>query len=161
MTTEQPVPQEENHLFNDTELYQFTEATRTQRFLNLLIDSIFMQYGLGILTGYLLVEFLLIVSPDLAYSWFGQEDGFNFLAIYALSILNYLFYYTICEKYFKGYTLGKLITGTRAIRVDGQELTFKDAILRSLVRMVPFEHFSGFGEPWHDTWTKTMVIKTR
>ena len=66
------------------------------------------------------------------------------------------------EKLFKGYTVGKLITGTRAIREDGKELTFKNAILRSLSRMVPFEPFSAFGgSPWHDRWTKTRVIKSR
>jgi hypothetical protein len=59
--------------------------------------------------------------------------------------------------------LGKLITGTRAIREDGVELNFKDAFLRSLSRLVPFEPFSiwsGNGI-WHDSWTKTMVIKSR
>ncbi|MGZ5286605.1 MAG: RDD family protein [Flavisolibacter sp.] len=161
MTTEQPVQPAEQHLFEDNELYQFTEASRTQRFLNLVIDMVFMQYALGILTGYLAFEFVNLLSPEMAYNWFGEEDGFNFLVIYLLGIFDYLVYYTFCEKLFKGYTLGKLITGTRAIRTDGSELTFKDAILRSLVRMVPFEHLSGFGYPWHDTWTKTMVIKTR
>jgi hypothetical protein len=32
---------------------------------------------------------------------------------------------------------------------------------RSLCRLVPFEPLSGFGYPWHDRWTKTMVIKSR
>jgi uncharacterized RDD family membrane protein YckC len=38
-------------------------------------------------------------------------------------IVNYLVYYTLCEKLFRGQTLGKLITGTRAIRTDGEKLT--------------------------------------
>ena len=84
------------------------------------------------------------------------------MATYLIAILNYLFYYTLCEKLFRGYTLGKLITGTRAVKENGQELSFTDAILRSLSRMVPFEAFSAFGgHPWHDRWTKTMVIKSR
>jgi uncharacterized RDD family membrane protein YckC len=79
-----------------------------------------------------------------------------------LAYFNYIIYYTFCEKLFRGYTLGKLVTGTRAIRTDGQELTFRDTILRTLSRIVPFEVFSGFGgHPWHDEWTKTMVIKSR
>lgn len=160
MTTSQPL-QEEQELLHDIELNSFVEASRTQRFFNLLIDIIFMQYGVGLLTGYLLLEFLLIVSPHLAYSWFGDTDGFRIIPLYVIGMFNYLLYYTICEKSFKGYTLGKLITGTRAIREDGQELSFKDALLRSLVRLVPFEHVSGFDYPWHDTWTNTMVIKAR
>ncbi|MBK6634385.1 MAG: hypothetical protein IPG38_08770 [Chitinophagaceae bacterium] len=55
-----------------------------------------------------------------------------------------------------------MVTGTRAIRQDGNELTFKDALLRSLCRLVPFEVFSGFNIlTWHDSWTETMVIKAR
>jgi uncharacterized RDD family membrane protein YckC len=76
--------------------------------------------------------------------------------------LNYIVYYTLCEKLLKGYTLGKLITGTRAIRQDGGELTFRNALLRSLSRCVPFEVFSGFNTlTWHDSWTDTKVIKAR
>ena len=63
---------------------------------------------------------------------------------------------------FKGYTLGKLLTGTKAIRVDGLQMTFKDVVIRSLSRIVPFEVFSGLGDkPWHDSWSRTMVVKTR
>jgi hypothetical protein len=40
-------------------------------------------------------------------------------------------------------------------------LTFKDALLRSLCRLIPFEVFSGFGVPWHDSLTNTMVVKKR
>ncbi|ODT91451.1 MAG: hypothetical protein ABS85_12565 [Sphingobacteriales bacterium SCN 48-20] len=82
---------------------------------------------------------------------------------YEIVLISYLLYYSICEKVFKGYTLGKLLSGTRAIRADGGELTFKDAFLRSLSRLVPFEQFSiwsGNGL-WHDSWTKTRVIKAR
>ena len=81
---------------------------------------------------------------------------------YIVGIFNYIIYYTICEKAFRGYTLGKLLSGTRAIRNDGAELTFKDAILRSLSRIVPFEVLSALaGRPWHDSWTDTTVVKTR
>ena len=141
---------------------QLVPATTGQRFLNFLIDYLLMYFGLSQLTGagvgvllaFLFPEFMLRLSENPT-----QIDFF--LLAYAMGIINYLLYYTICEKGFKGYTLGKLITGTKAIRNDGGELTFKDALLRSLCRLVPFEVFSGFGYPWHDTWTKTMVIKAR
>ena len=94
----------------------------------------------------------------------GETSGSLIFLGLCIAYFNYIFYYTICETAFKGYTLGKIITGTRAVRNDGSNLTFKDAILRSLSRIVPFEVFSGLGSPcnpWHDTWTKTMVIKAR
>ena len=115
------------------------------------------------LTGYMVVSTVMAIDEDTAYTLFGNESSGSFiLSTYLISIVNYLMYYTICEKLFKGYTLGKLITGTRAIRTDGQELTIRDAFLRTLSRCVPFEPFSALGNnPWHDRWTDTMVIKSR
>lgn len=157
----------EQTIFEQEELLQlqFTDASSGQRFLNYLIDAILMQYGLSYATGYILANIIYFLAPEFAYDIFvARADSFDVLfGFYLLSILNYLIYYTFCEKVFRGYTLGKLVTGTRAIREDGKELTFKNALLRSLSRIVPFEPFSiwiGNGL-WHDTWTKTMVIKTR
>ena len=152
-------------LFDDH--VKYTLASQGQRFLNLLIDGLFMRFLLSLATGYVFGYILLAIAPDflreVAYEVDGGEKTWRFWVLsITLGYFNYLIYYTICEKAFKGYTLGKLLTGTRAIREDGQELTFKDAILRTLSRIVPFEAFSGFGyKPWHDSWTNTMVVKSR
>ena len=162
--------EEKNQLFSDQDsasalnleiTYEY--ATTGKRFLNYLIDNLLMQFGLSFLSGMALAVILGLIAPDFLQRIAYDESSLDVILLtYLVSILNYLFYYTICEKAFKGYTLGKLITGTRAIRTDGGELTFKDALLRSLSRLVPFEAFSGFGgHPWHDTWTNTMVIKSR
>lgn len=160
MDTTETYPEATDHdLFGENEFVQYELASNGQRFFNYLIDSLFMQFAIVFVTDYLLSQFLLAVSPATVYSWF--REG-NLLASYTVALLNHLIYYSICEKAFKGYTLGKLITGTRAIREDGEELTFKDAFLRSLSRLVPFEALSIFGNGlWHDTWTKTRVIKSR
>lgn len=143
----------------------FVYATQGQRFLNWLIDNLLMRYGLSYLTGMAIGTLLALTVPDflneLAYSE-SRLSGGILVVTFLVGYLNYVIYYTICEKLFRGYTLGKLITGTRAIRQDGNELTFKDALLRSLSRCVPFEVFSGFNTlTWHDSWTDTMVIKAR
>jgi uncharacterized RDD family membrane protein YckC len=160
-TNESYPPTAESHLFEEGEFIEYDEASNGQRFLNYLIDNLFMQFAVSFATTYLLMQLLLATSPDTAYDWFG--DDVSYAAVYTISLLNHLAYYTFCEKLFRGHTLGKLITGTRAIREDGEELTFKDAFLRSLSRLVPFEAFSiWFGNGlWHDSWTKTKVIKTR
>lgn len=143
----------------------YTEASTGQRFLNYLIDALLMQYGLSFVTGYILARILLAISPQTAYDLFVLKSNSAdvILSYYLLAIINYLIYYTFCEKLFKGYTLGKLITGTRAIREDGGELSLKNAFIRSISRLVPFEAFSIWGENglWHDKWSKTMVIKSR
>ena len=141
----------------------YTPATQGQRFLNWLIDNLLMRFGLSYLSG-IIVGFLMAkLFPEYAIRVVYSEDKSDLILIgLIIVIFNYLVYYTFCEKVFKGYTLGKLITGTRAIRDDGQELTFKDAFLRTVSRLVPFEVFSGFADkPWHDSWTKTMVVKAR
>ncbi|MES2882762.1 MAG: RDD family protein [Bacteroidota bacterium] len=155
----------EEHLFTGQDAISLDEASTGQRFLNYLIDALLMQYGLAFATGYLLVQLLLAVSPNTAYELFGDDrsSGNLVIASYLLAIVNYLIYYTIAEKAFRGYTLGKLVTGTRAIREDGGELTWRDAFLRTISRLVPFEPLSiWFGNGlWHDRWTKTLVIKSR
>ena len=146
-------------------LNQFVYATQGQRFLNFLIDNLLMRFGLTYLTGMAIGFLLALASPEFINEIVSSNGGFSgglILLSLLISYLNYIVYYTICEKLFKGYTLGKVITGTRAIRQDGGELTFKNALLRSLSRCVPFEQFSGFSTlTWHDSWTDTMVIKAR
>ncbi len=165
LTTETTAEQPEQHLFTEQDQFHYTEASTGQRFLNYLVDALLMQYGLSFATGYVLARIVVAISPETAYEWFvTRSESLDVIAsYYLLAIINYLIYYTFCEKLFKGYTLGKLITGTRAIRTDGSELTGKDAFLRSLSRLVPFEAFSiWFGNGlWHDSWTKTMVVKAR
>jgi uncharacterized RDD family membrane protein YckC len=150
------------------EFQQPIRATRWQRFFNYVIDNIFMNYGLSFLTSAVVIALFPEQSTVLTEGFGPDPNSITPEELYAailpglvLGIINYLLYYTICEQAFKGYTLGKLITGTRAIRNDGKDLTFRDALLRSLSRLVPFEVLSGFGTPWHDDWTKTQVIKTR
>jgi uncharacterized RDD family membrane protein YckC len=147
------------------EFDQFVYASQGQRFLNWLIDNLLMRFGLSYLTGMLIGLILVEVAPsfiqEVAYSG-GSFSGSVFLLTAIIGYFNYLVYYTLCEKLLKGRTLGKLITGTRAIRQDGRELTFKNAFLRSLSRLVPFEIFSGFSTlTWHDSWTDTMVVKAK
>lgn len=163
MTTETTAPESQD-LFTEEELFTYESASTGQRFLNYLIDGIAMQYGLSYASGYLIGKIASIISPQWAYDTFvTRQNSFDVLfSMYLVSILNFLVYYTFCELLFKGRTLGKLVTGTRAVREDGKELTLKDAFLRTASRVVPFEPLSAFGGyPWHDKWTKTLVIKAR
>ncbi len=164
MQIENNVQETQQDLFSQDDLFPYADASTGQRFFNYLIDIVLIQFALGFVTGYLYATILVSLAPDVAYSVFSEEQTFvSFLINYLLASINFIIYYTLCEKAFNGYTLGKLITGTKAIRQDGEALTFKDALLRSLCRLVPFEPLSiwiGDGV-WHDRWTKTTVVKTR
>jgi len=141
---------------------EYAQASQGQRFLNWLIDNILLRLVVTYITGEMFVRLLFNMAPEYTIRVFSEEGFEAYLISYLFIICHYVFYYSICEAAFKGRTLGKLITGTRAMRMDGQELLLKDALLRSLSRMVPFEVFSGFGtRPWHDSWTKTTVVKAR
>jgi len=164
MQSEANVQEQEQHLFTDEDIFQFQEASTGQRFLNMLIDNVLMNYGLSYLTGAIVGYFLSTFFPDFAIGLFSNEESFAAIMFGLIVVyFNHIVYYTFCEKLFSGYTLGKLITGTRAIRTDGTELTFRNSFLRSVTRLVPFEALSiWFARGlWHDQWTKTMVIKSR
>jgi uncharacterized RDD family membrane protein YckC len=141
----------------------YTPASKGQRFLNWLIDNLFMQFALMELTSRLAGPLIVKHFPELAQHIASEEYRYDVILVnYLFTVFNYLIYYIICEKAFRGYTLGKFITGTAAISDDGQELTFKQTVLRSLSRLVPLEALSGLGDrPWHDKWTNTTVVKVR
>jgi len=151
---EQPQTQvAQTDLLSDV-VVDFQYASRGQRFLNFLIDYILLIVGPSFILG------VILATTDNA-DQFADDSSQTDMLFYFVFAIVYVGYYTLCEFLFKGRTLGKLITGTKAVRADHQPLTFANALLRSLSRLVPFELLSGFGIPWHDSWTDTTVIKTR
>ena len=117
-------------------------ASAGQRFLNYIIDGIVF---IGILGG------LAAVAPALA-----QIVFFPFMPYITFAV-----YIGLLESALKGKTLGKLITRTRAVQIDGTPITSGIAFQRGFSRIVPFEPFSALGSdtnPWHDRWTRTYVI---
>ena len=131
------------------------------RFANLLIDTL-CYYGIMLLVGVALGIILQSSDGNIENSFLVREDIGSLSLQYLLSFATYLGMFTILEGSAKGKTLGKLITGSRAIKIDGNTLSWKDAFMRSLCRIVPFEAFSAFGgKPWHDRWTDTIVIQEK
>lgn len=140
---------------------EFEYASTGMRFLNFLIDTI-LYYGL-----FTVVFMVYLLSSAVSVDGFDEtaidvESGGATFASYLIAIAIHIGYYTLFEGAFKGRTIGKLITGTKAVQTDLAELTWQKAFVRSLCRLIPFEVFSGFsGHPWHDTMTDTMVINIR
>jgi uncharacterized RDD family membrane protein YckC len=129
-------------------------ADTGKRLANYIIDLVLF-YVIAIGVGVVLA----IVSPSTLDSLddtpsFGIVDRIITLFLYAL----YMF---AQEALFKGKSLGKLITGTRAVNLDGSPISATTAFLRGLSRAVPFCAFSAFGSPcnpWQDRWTDTLVM---
>jgi len=136
-----------------TEDYLVHAATG-KRFLNYVIDVILF-YVLFIGAGII----FLIASPE-SINDIDDSPGFNIMDR-LISLVAYAIYMGFVEALFKGKSLGKLITGTRAVMPDGTPVGWGKAFARGFSRAVPFCVFSAFGDPcypWQDRWTDTLVI---
>ena len=126
-------------------------ASQGQRFGTMLLDMIFY-FVFALILGAVLG---LIGLGDLIQDMNDTLLGFVILLIYYVP-----------QEAFSGRTLGKLITGTKAVKEDGTELSFGHALGRTLCRFIPFEAFSFFGgngrpRGWHDKIPKTKVISIK
>lgn len=112
------------------------------------------------------VDFLVVINAiitTIAYyaitvEWYSLFENWIFF-----SIVTSFLYYWIFEGLF-GRTIGKFLTGTKVVLVDGSRPSFLVIFERTLIRLVPFEIFSFFGTSnsgWHDRWSKTAVVKVR
>ena len=140
----------------------FEHATKTQRFVNFLIDLI-VYYIFVFVAGSIFAAVYIasyIADPADSSSPFADPSSIN-VVLYLMNLLIFVLYYTIMEGALKGRTIGKLITGTVAMREDGSKLTWKNAFFRSLVRVIPFEPLVALftNYPWHDDFTNTVVVK--
>ena len=124
-------------------------ASGGKRFLNNLLDTIFV----------IILYFILIVF--VAASGTISEDSLDAISylIYPLTIV----YYVVFEAA-SGKTIGKLITGCKVVNMDGENISFGQALGRALCRFIPFDAFSFLGSKaagWHDTIPNTRVIDSR
>lgn len=146
-------------IFEEDQLSTVEYATPGERFVNFLIDTILIRILLFAL--YYFLKFNIVITESRV-----TETG-SFVSYNVDSVLIdmgcFALIYLLIEGLTKGYTLGKVVTGTRAVQFGTfAPINWKDAFIRSISRVVPFEPFTGFsGNPWHDQWSKTTVIKVR
>lgn len=146
---------EQNLLIDDLQP-EPVHASTGKRFLNFVIDTIAF-YVIIIL---LVIPFA-VLSPESFEPDASGNDPFEGFGWNLAGILFFFLYYALFEFVTGGRTLGKLLTGTKAVMTDGSKMDFSTTLKRNLIRMVPFEIFSYFGspcQPWHDRWVDTMVM---
>lgn len=138
------------------------EASKGLRFANFVID--FILFYIATFVGGIVLGIILIygsfVSPEDLVTWGESKSISTKLVNWIIGVVIGTIFYTLCEGATKGRSVGKYITRTRAVRLDGSPIAWRDAFLRSLCRFIPFEPFSAFSArgPWHDRLTKTMVV---
>lgn len=135
-------------------------ATQGQRFVHLMSDQIIIQicsFVAGLVFGgmYIASNGGTALSP--------AEATALDLVGFALGLVVVIGYFIGMDALFKR-TVGKMITGTRVVMVNGGVPSFGQIIGRSFARIIPFEAFSFLGKipcGWHDTLSGTRVIKSR
>jgi uncharacterized RDD family membrane protein YckC len=133
---------------------RYVRAEAGKRFVNYFVDIIVFYiviFAGGFIVGLLNPEALDNLAEESGY---GIVDRIIFLGMYAI-------YMGTVEGLFKGKSVGKLITRTKAVNLDGSRIGWKEAFARGFSRAVPLCVFSAFGtpcDPWQDKWTSTMVI---
>ncbi len=131
-------------------------ASKGKRFLNHLIDLVpqyaifygidYGSYYLGEITGYYAINDF----------WYNMTELEDLIFNYGVMIL----YYFFMEKY-TSRTLGKYITKTIVVTTEGEAITTKHALSRTLCRLIPFDGISFLGvdgKGWHDSISKTYVV---
>lgn len=118
------------------------------RFLNHIIDSIIWIIATTIIITILDLAFGDIITPVLP------------LISLFLLLATFFAYYAILEIKFQK-TIGKFITKTKVVKVNGDEPEESDIIMRTLCRLVPFDRitFLFMQNGIHDTLSKTKVVK--
>lgn len=83
------------------------------------------------------------------------------ISVFVLGVLLYFLYQPLLE-YFFGQTLGKMATGTKVVRMDGNKVHFWQTMGRTLARYIPLEPlsfiFRKFPTGWHDLLSGTYVV---
>lgn len=142
----------QNNLLNDLNDYSIElPATVGQRLANYLIDTVVM---------YIFMFVAFVILGTLSYLSAANEILLAFTLVLMIFIVIFG-YYILFEGSAKGKTVGKMLSKTRVVGLDGQPISYSTAFIRTLIRMIPFEFLSVFmgGQMWHDKWTNTKLIQ--
>lgn len=131
----------------DTIAAELLETPKIQRFAHVVIDSFLS-----------IIIFSRYLTP-----WFKNWQGelMGRIALLLVITISGLVYYVFFEAIF-GATPAKFLTESRIVkRKEGTKIKLTNALLRNLIRYVPFEALSylGNGDGWHDKWANTSVVK--
>ncbi len=120
------------------------------RFVNFLIDFIIWL----ILAMIVIFIIGLVIQPT--------DESFISLLGYILIFGTFIAYYAIMEIKFQK-TVGKFVTKTKVVKMDGTKPETSDIITRTFCRLIPFDRISFLfvRNGIHDFLSKTKVVKDK
>ena len=138
-------------------IVQNNKASRGTRFANYFIDIIVFYifiFFFGVFLG-----MLATIGIEVPLQWFLYLEE-NLAADYLFTGILYFVYIFSIEYFTKGKSIGKFITKTKVVSIDGTTPTLNDFLIRSVSRLVPFESLSFLikEDGWHDLWSDTRVV---
>lgn len=118
------------------------------RFLHFIIDTIAFLL-LALICGFLL---------DLIFKT--ADQNIIRLTIYPIFLASYLGYFIFMEYKFQK-TIGKFLTKTKVVKINGDKPDLSDIVARAFCRLIPFDRVSFIfvRNGFHDYLSKTTVIK--
>lgn len=131
-------------------------ASKNLRFLNFIIDSVILYLIVMIIVAIL---DLTIMNNNIPIAfWLDSLDNAEWYIFWAVVSF---FYYGLTE-IFVARSLAKYFTKTIVVMKDGSKPKIIDVLARSILRQIPFEHFTflrGRKPGLHDEYSKTFVVK--
>lgn len=142
---------------NRIQIVERNKASLILRFVNNLMDFLVLIILNFILTA---ICGLLYEITNFNFFYFYNNGGFLW-EVFSGNVIFFLYYYLL-EKFLNGRTIGKYVTGTKAVTILGGKPSNSDLLKRTFSRLVPFDALSFFGtNGWHDSWSDTRVVKIR
>lgn len=141
---------EQNNTYKELDL-EYCRVGSGKRLANYIIDMI---------AFYMMIFFLSLII-ELVFPGSVSEWDIDGITDRIITIILYGLVMFVIEAAFQGKSLGKLITRTRAVNINGKAPSFSQLLKRNFVRAVPFNAFSALGSPcvpWHDRWSDTYVV---
>ena len=120
------------------------------RFINFVID--FVVFVILSLAGTLVLDSIFTTSSKEILLTVG----------YGMILIIFLIYYGFSE-YYTQKTLGKYVTKTQVVRVDGSKPNASEIAIRTLCRLIPFDRLSYLisQNGFHDRFSNTRVVKQK
>ena len=135
------------------------KANKGLRFLNFIIDYVSIILLTMLFFGFIAIV-IVIINPesDIIY----QLENINPLIDRVITAFFYVLLIFLSEFLTKGRSLGKFITGTKVVMIDGSTPTTKDYFMRSICRIIPFDVLTFLGENgWHDKISNTTIVNKK
>jgi uncharacterized RDD family membrane protein YckC len=118
------------------------DADAGKRFLNLIID-------IGV------VIFLIVIFNKILY----HHSIFSYLGMFKILDIAVVFAYFYGLENSLGQTVGKMITKTKVVTLDGGKPTTQQMLVRTFSRVIPLEPVLLIGGKWlHDSLSQTRVV---